>query len=204
MFNITKTDLIQIKEFILICLTSIALSELCSIFISTLYLYHIRCEPLSEIIPIIFSRPFTISCILISLSIISLPKCLRQFSCRITLCFTTALLISNYILGYINTTMLITDSVILRCGAPIIIVSILSLFILLKKYNLFLFNFSIISFGILLRYSLFFLPELFTLLICPIQYFLIEKMFQLLIISVFYFIYYINELEESLDDDNAE
>ena len=204
MFYITKTDLIQIKEFILICLTSIALSELCSIFISTLYLYHIRCEPLSEIIPIIFSRPFTISCILISLSIISLPECLRRFSCRITLCFTTALLISNYILGYINTTMLITDSVILRCGAPIIIVAILSLLILLKKYNLFLFNFSIISFGILLRYSLFFLPELFTLLICPIQYFLIEKMFQLLIISVFYFIYYINELEESFDDDNAE
>lgn len=196
MLNFSKADILQIKEYVLINLTVISLTELFTILLAALSFYHIRGQSLDEIILSLYTNPFIITCILLSIPFINLTDWAKQLSIKFILCSISSDLVFTYVFGLINNSMVITDEVILRGALPFALIAIIGLIISLKKYNTYVFSCTLTAFLTLNRYIIFFYPDITDVTLTPNQYFFSEKSLQLLINSIFYFIYFIQSEDE--------
>ena len=191
MLNFSKADELQIKEYILINFAVISLSELFSILLKALSFYHIRGQSLDEIILSLCTNPFFFTYILLSIPFINFTNWGKQLSLKFLLCYISSNLVFTYVFGLINSSMLITNKVILRCSLPFALIAIIGLIISFKKYNTYIFSCTLTASLTLNRLIIFFFPDIINITLSLNQYFFLEKSLQLLINSVFYFIFFI-------------
>lgn len=196
MFKFSRVDFMQIKEYIILNLAVISFYELFSIIMGVLYFYHIRCQSLDVVIYSISKNIRVFTYIMLAIPYINLSERAKNLTIKFTLCLISADLIFSYIFGLINSSMIWTNEVIIRCGIPFALIGMLTLLITIKVYNTKIFVCGLTTFFIIGKYITYFFPEITNTSLVPYQYFWLEKTFQFLVIAIFYILYFI----ESEDD----
>lgn len=186
------------KELIILIIATISLSEIFIILLAASYHYHIRCQSLPELIPLLSRNPILIFSILLSIPTIQLPNSTKQILGRLTFCVTASHLIFQYLFDHMNTHLVFSDAVIIRNGLPILFAVVLSIRYFIETSNKLSLIYAITTIFLLINYFFFFICDFVDINILPAQHFLIKKIFQVIILSIFVF-YYHTKLKEVSD-----